>query len=139
MLSRVLVFFQFLFLALLFFPSKVSNFWGLVVFVIGFIIGIIAVNTHPKNNFNIRPDIKENCILITNGIYSYIRHPMYLSVILMGLGMAIFFNTFFKWIIFILLVLVMLVKMFYEEKLWSKNKCYKEYMKKTKRLIPFVF
>ena len=139
MLSRVLVFFQFLFLALLFFPSKVSNFWGLVVFVIGFIIGIIAVNTHPKNNFNIRPDIKEDCILITNGIYSYIRHPMYLSVILMGLGMAIFFNTFFKWIIFILLVLVMLVKMFYEEKLWSKNKCYKEYMKKTKRLIPFVF
>ncbi len=139
MLSRVLVFFQFLFLALLFFPSKVSNFWGLIVFVIGFIIGIIAVNTHPKNNFNIRPDIKENCILITNGIYSYIRHPMYLSVILMGLGMAIFFNTFFKWIIFILLVLVMLVKMFYEEKLWSKNKCYKEYMKKTKRLIPFVF
>ena len=122
MLSRVLVFFQFLFLALLFFPSKVSNFWGLVVFVIGFIIGIIAVNTHPKNNFNIRPDIKENCILITNGIYSYIRHPMYLSVILMGFGMAIFFNTFFKWIIFILLVLVMLVKMFYEEKLWSKNK-----------------
>ena len=139
MLSRVLVFFQFLFLGLLFLPSKVSNFWGLIIFCIGFIVGVIALKAHPKNNFNIRPDIKENCTLITNGIYSYIRHPMYLSVILMGIGMAIFYNTVFKWIIFCLLFLTMLIKMFYEETLWSKDKCYKEYMKKTKRLIPFVF
>ena len=139
MLGRVLVFFQFLFLFLLFFPSKIYHLWGIVIFIFGAIIGIIAVKTHPKNNFNIRPEIKENCALITNGIYSYIRHPMYLSVILMGLGMAIFYDNFFKWLIFVCLVIVMIIKMFYEEKLWSKNECYKEYMKKTKRLIPFIF
>ena len=139
MLSRLLVFFQFLFLFLLFFPSKIHNFWALFIFLTGMIIGLIAVKTHPKSNFNVRPDIKENCILITHGIYSYIRHPMYLSVILMGLGMALFYNNFFKWSVFILLLITMLVKMFYEEKLWSKDECYKEYMKKTKRLIPFIF
>ena len=139
MLSRALVFFQFLFLFLLFFPSKIHHLWGIVIFLFASLIGFIAVKTHPKGNFNIRPDIKENCTLITHGIYSYIRHPMYLSVILMGLGMAIFYDNFFKCVIFIFLVIVMLIKMFYEEKLWSKNECYKEYMKKTKRLIPFIF
>lgn len=139
MLSRILVFFQFLFLILLFFPSKIIHPYGIFIFIFGFIIGIVAVKTHPKDNFNIRPDIKENCIFITHGIYSYIRHPMYLSVILMGLGMAVFYGGVFKWFDFILLVIIMLIKMFYEEKIWSKNECYKEYMKKTKRLIPFIF
>lgn len=139
MLSRILVFFQFLFLFLLFFPSKIHHIFGIFIFLFAVLIGLIAVKTHPKDNFNIRPDIKENCVLITHGIYSYIRHPMYLSVILMGLGMAVFYDNFFKWIVFILLVIIMFIKMFYEEKLWSKNECYKEYMKKTKRLIPFIF
>lgn len=126
---------------LLSFGSPTHFLWsGLLISIIGIIIGLIAINTHEKGNFNIRPDIKENCSLITHGIYRYIRHPMYLSVLTMMFGVMLIYFTLYEIVLYALLVVVMLVKLSYEESLWQCHSLeYEEYKKKTKRLIPYIF
>jgi protein-S-isoprenylcysteine O-methyltransferase Ste14 len=143
MKSKILVFLQFFIIFLLFITlsSGIVYFWSaLIIFTIGVIIGIKAIRTHKEGNFNIRPDIKEECELVTDGIYAYIRHPMYLSVIVMMFGVMLATLSLYGVLLYILLLIVMSVKLTYEESLWCHHtKEYEEYKKKTKRLIPFLF
>jgi len=143
MISRVLVFLQFfiIFLMLLPFGSQTQHLYiGGVLILLGVGVGLLAIATHENGNFNIRPTIKENCKLVTHGIYAYIRHPMYLSVLVGMLGVAIVYFTYYELVLYLFLFVVMIVKMFYEEHLWKcHSNAYKSYMKKTKRLVPFIF
>lgn len=143
MKSKILVTIQFLiiFLMLLGYGAKTQYLYiGLAIIFLGIIIGILAIEEHESNNFNIRPDIKENCKLVTTGIYTYIRHPMYLAVLLSMLGIVVIYFTYYELILFICLLVTLLVKLFYEESLWKcHSDAYNEYLRKTKRLIPFIF
>jgi protein-S-isoprenylcysteine O-methyltransferase Ste14 len=53
---------------------------------IGFIIGLSAIIAMKLDNFNIQPALKSQHKLITNGIYHWIRHPMYTSVLTLCLA-----------------------------------------------------
>ena len=141
--SKLLVFIQFstIFLMLLPLGGEMQNLYlGLMLTVPGIIIGLLALAAHPLGNFNIRPDIKENCTLIRHGIYKYIRHPMYTSVLSSMLGVALMYANLYTIVLYLILLVNMLVKMFYEESLWqSKSDEYTVYTQTTKRLIPFIF
>jgi len=143
MKSKILVFLQFLliFCMLLSFGKPTQYLWsGLFIALVGIVIGIVAINTHEKGNFNIRPDIKEHCELVTHGIYAYIRHPMYLSVLTMMFGVLLIYFSLYECILYLLLFVVMLTKLFYEESLWQcHSQEYLLYKKRTKRFIPFLF
>jgi protein-S-isoprenylcysteine O-methyltransferase Ste14 len=90
--------------------------------------------------FHIMPDRVKSSELITAGPFRFIRHPMYLSLILYLLPLVIeYFN---RWHCAILLVFVinMIIKMYYEEAiLRNRFADYAEYMKHSKRIIPFIF
>ena len=143
MKSKILVFLQFFIIFLMILPfgtPTVHPYLGITVFSFGGFIGLLAITAHKQGNFNIRPDIKENCELVTHGIYAYVRHPMYLSVLLMMLGVAIVYFTYYEFILYAFLVAVLLVKLMYEEHLWQcHSEAYLTYTKGTKRLIPFLF
>ena len=143
MKSKILVALQFFIIFLMILPlgTPVKHLYlGLAVLALGLVIGLLAVKEHKRGNFNIRPDIKENCELVTSGIYGYIRHPMYLSVLLSMFGVTLIYFTYYEFTLFMMLLITLLVKLFYEESLWKcHNPAYIEYRKRTKRLIPFVF
>ncbi len=143
MKSKILVFVQFLLIFLMLVLSSESTsfrFAGIFFILLGMVVGVLGIKQHPKDNFNIRPDIKESCILITSGVYRYIRHPMYFSVIVSMLGVLLLKFSLIQSILYAFLVINMLVKMFYEESLWHCDRSeYKEYVKGTKRLIPYIF
>ncbi|WP_434657899.1 methyltransferase family protein [Sulfurimonas sp. NW9] len=143
MKSKILVGLQFFIIFLMILPlgSKTQHLYsGLVILGLGIGIGLLAIREHKRGNFNIRPDIKENCELVTGGIYGYVRHPMYLSVLVSMFGVAVIYFTYYEFVLFLFLLLTLLAKLFYEESLWQcHNPAYIAYMKKTKRLIPFVF
>ena len=143
MISRILVGLQFFFIFLMILPLDAPTlhpYIGIFIALIGLIIGLLGIYEHKSGNFNIRPTIKENCELVTTGIYAYIRHPMYLSVLVAMFGVAVIYFTYYEFAVYVLLFVTMFIKMFYEESLWKcHTPAYIEYMKKTKRFLPFVF
>ena len=143
MKSKILVFIQFAMIFLMLLPIGTPTsylYLGVSFIVIGGAIGLAALSINKLGNFNIRPDIKEDCTLITEGIYRYIRHPMYTSVLLSMLGMMFIYLNPFTMSIYAILLVNMLIKMFYEESLWHcHSDAYKTYTQNTSRLIPKVF
>ena len=80
--------------------------------------------------------------LVTEGIFQYLRHPHYTSLIIIGFGLAFFFYSLAALLIAFLAIPIMIVSIFDEEKLLVKQygKEYKDYMQKVKwRMIPGVF
>ncbi len=143
MKSKILVGLQFFIIFLMLLPIGAKTqypYIGLSIIAVALLVGVLAITEHKQGNFNIRPDIKENGELVMSGIYRFVRHPMYLSVLLGMFGVAIIYFTYYEFVLFLFLAITLMIKLFYEEHLW---KChtpeYSEYMKKTKRLVPFIF
>ena len=137
---KLLVFLQFALIGLMLLSiNALPNIFAIFIFLVGATIGIWALSHNQLGNFNIQPNIKEGCILITSGIYRWVRHPMYSSVILMMLGIFITNPSLVMSILFILLVIVLLLKAKREESLWLRHDTdYLKYRKKTKYFIPYI-
>jgi len=143
MKGKILVFIQFSAIFLMSLPlgAETIHFnMGSILIFVGATIGIAAIYKNRLHNFNIVPEIKDSCILITDGIYAYIRHPMYTSVLVTMLGVVFLYMNSYEVVLYLVLLINMLIKMFYEESLWHcEGDEYKEYSQKTSRLIPFIF
>lgn len=130
-----------IFLMILPLSEPTSNFYlAMGVSLFGAFIGLLALMKNRFGNFNITPDIREDCTLITTGIYAFVRHPMYISVLLMMSGVVLLYPMMYEFVLYGVLCVTLLTKMFYEEHLWHcESEEYKEYARNTKRLIPYIF
>ncbi len=85
--------------------------------------------------------IEKTTQLVTGGIYQYIRHPMYGSLLFLGLG--IFFKSPSLWsggllaLVIMFLYLTALIEE--QENIQYFGKEYIRFMGVTKRFIPFVW
>ncbi len=139
--SYVLVLAQFMLILILLYinESIFTNTLSMIISLSGFVVGIYAITYNKISNFNIVPEIKKEAQLITHGMYSYIRHPMYFSVLLIMSGVISTQINILNMFIYALLVFVLYLKAKKEEFLWSKRSDeYKKYQKKTKMFIPFL-
>ena len=102
------------------------------------IIGSIAVINMKFNNLNIIPTLKDNHQLRTHGIYKYIRHPMYTSVLLSCLALVLSNPHWIAQLVMTVLLINLILKSNFEEKLLLKRfKGYSKYRQKTGRFLPF--
>ena len=79
--------------------------------------------------------------IISTGPYAYVRHPMYIGALIMLLGVPIALGSYWGYISFVVIALVIIARLLDEEKFLSKNLAgYTGYMQKVKyHLIPFVW
>lgn len=80
--------------------------------------------------------------VITSGPYALIRHPSYTGVLISSAGFAIGVGTLIGAILATAIIFWSLIKRIdVEEKELSQKlgKEYKDYMKRTKRLLPFIY
>jgi len=114
---------------------------GLVVIILGIIIRLFAILSL-KKSFTVDVSVKTNQKIITKGIYKIVRHPAYLGNIISFIGLGLSFNNIASlFIILISVVYAFLYRIKVEEKVLIENfgDEYVSYMKKTKKLFPFVF
>lgn len=112
---------------------------GLCIFTLGLLTAISA-RVQLGNNWS---DIEDGKIanehaVVSQGIYGYIRHPIYTGDILLLLGLELCLNS---WLVLglVLLVPVVVVQTIKEEqKLVGALPEYADYIRRTKRFIPFV-
>jgi protein-S-isoprenylcysteine O-methyltransferase Ste14 len=138
---NLLVFLQFFIIGLMVLLSNsfLSSFLGFIIFILGALLGVWALKNNQLGNFNIQPKLREGSKLITTGIYSWVRHPMYSSVIIMMLGFLVSTKSIVEILLWLLLIWVLWLKAKREESLWLEHDdSYKEYKKSTKFFIPYI-
>tara|TARA_Y100001968_G_scaffold87800_1_gene78839 strand:- start:2534 stop:3109 length:576 start_codon:yes stop_codon:yes gene_type:complete len=85
------------------------------------------------------PEPIKDSELITKGIYSFCRHPLYQSLIIISISLSIYKISLFHIILLIILCKVLKIKALREEKsLKLIHPQYKDYMKKTPSIIPGI-
>jgi protein-S-isoprenylcysteine O-methyltransferase Ste14 len=85
--------------------------------------------------------IEKTTVLVTSGLYHYVRHPFYSSLLFLGWGI---FLKNISWTGLLLVgaitvLLVLTAKIEETENIQYFGDAYREYMKHTKMFIPFVF
>jgi protein-S-isoprenylcysteine O-methyltransferase Ste14 len=116
--------------------------------IAGFVIGAYAMwwfyRIHRTLGDNWSPvlEIRKEHTLITSGPYRKVRHPMYSDMMLWLVSFALVTaNWFYALVISTGLAILFSVRIPDEEKLMTERfgEQYREYMRQTKRLIPFIF
>lgn len=112
----------------------------LVVYLLGIIIGFWSIYTMDTNTINVPPDVRPTATLTSHGPYFLIRHPMYLSLLLVSIPLVILKPTIFRIAIQTTLFVDLLFKIHFEEiKLVNQLEGYQFYKKNTWKLLPFIY
>lgn len=112
----------------------------LVLSALGGLIGIYALAHNRLGNFAIYPEPLEQARLITSGPYRWVRHPMYLALLLFMAGIAAWNGTWYNLASLPVLLIAILGKAQREERyLRERFTDYADYCRRCKRLIPFIY
>jgi len=133
----ILVFLQFFIISLHFFQlkfvpqkqiiqvSSFSYFLGFLFIIISFIILLVSIKDLGRN-LSPFPRPINNSNLVTKGIYRFMRHPMYYSLMLISFGVFIIKPSIYYLFLSISLALIIKFKIALEEQ--YLNKKFKNYL-----------
>ena len=113
--------------------------FGVIMYTAGLLVAIWGRLQLGTNWSDIEtPQVGQQQEVVSNGIYRYIRHPIYAGDLLLLFGLELALNS---WLVLaiVLLAPVVLRRAVLEEKLLAKRlRGYDSYAQRTKRFIPFV-
>lgn len=113
---------------------------GVVLFAVGGALRLWPVFVL-GNRFSGLVAIQPGHTLVTTGIYSVIRHPSYLGLIINALGWSLAFRSGVGVLLTVLMIIPLVARMNAEEALLCSQfgNEYQSYMARTSRLIPGVY
>jgi protein-S-isoprenylcysteine O-methyltransferase Ste14 len=113
---------------------------GSIVAVVG-LIGAIWARISLGREWSGYVTYKKEHELITRGPYRFVRHPIYSSILLMLIGTILYYGSILVFVIFFIAFIGFLWRTYKEEEIMTNlfKEKYQNYMKKTKRLIPFIY
>lgn len=119
-------------------PSFVSII-GCILFIIAYLLyaEVLRENVYLSRTI----EVSENQKVIDTGLYSIVRHPMYMATVILFLSMPLVLGSIISFIVFLIYPFIIIKRLKNEEKFLEKElKGYKEYKEKVKyRLIPFIW
>lgn len=109
------------------------------LFLIGAVLGVLGVR-HLGRNRTPYPQPLAEARLVTTGVYAWVRHPLYASLIYAGLGWAGIWHSTPALVIAVINVVFFDAKARCEER-WLRAKFpeYAEYVRRVKRFLPRVY
>jgi protein-S-isoprenylcysteine O-methyltransferase Ste14 len=93
-------------------------------------------------NWSITLEIRERHALVSGGPYAVVRHPMYTSFMLMGLGQAFLLSNWVAGLAGLVgFAILFFLRVDKEERMMLENfgPQYRAYMERTKRIIPYLY
>jgi len=95
---------------------------------------------HQRIDFPANHYFENTAQLVTTGIYGYIRHPMYSALLLFTWGLVASRYSWFSILIALLTsaILWIAVRVEEQENIAFFGEAYREYMRQTRRFIPFL-
>ena len=115
-------------------PILLTQVFGILLVI--WAILAIQMNQHHRGTHK----LPEGYFLVTKGPYEIIRHPIYAGIMLFLSGYVQAEPSLLRYLVYALFFIMLLMKLLYEEAvLEAEVKDYKEYQKKTHRLIPFLY
>lgn len=140
--GRLLVFLQFgLIIILAVYPDSTTvdsrlNILGTVFIAIGLVLLFAGFRGLGKSlNANQVPN--QDGVLVTTGIYSVVRHPIYLGLLIITFGLVVSSGVVAQFVPWVTLVILLTYKMRWEEVLLSaKYKGYAEYKARVPAIVP---
>jgi len=137
-----LVFAQFALIALLLWPSSTLHFSiaGAILLGLALLLGIWTLTHNRPGNFNIHPHPKVRGRLIKSGPYEYVRHPMYVALLIFAAALCFLYRDAWKLPVWLLLAVVLWIKSKVEERaLRARYADYAGYAQRVRRFIPRWF
>jgi len=131
--------------AFLLFPPAVLrtlvNDSGAALMVVGVVTLVGAVADIGLSNLTPLPKPRPASTLVTTGIYSYVRHPMYAGLLAFAFGLAAFTGDEARGAMATALAVVLTLKVDYEEReLVARHpEAFPPYRARVKKFIPFLF
>ena len=107
----------------------------------GVLLGLWTLLHNRPGNFNIRPLPKADGLLVTDGPYRWIRHPMYTAVLLVMASFTFAAHGLHPgWVALVALLAVLTAKARLEERLLRITfPAYAEYAGRTHRFVPGMY
>ena len=118
---------------------------GIILLIIGGTLRITSRRTLTKAGFTMvnscKLQIVKNQRLITDGVYSHVRHPLYLGEINRNIGFALLFTSLYGLVVMIIANIFLIMRIKIEEQMLIDKfgKEYEKYIKKTRKLIPYIY
>lgn len=126
-----------------FFPRPIS--WpvvasGLALALCGTIIRYSAIDALGEQ-LSTHVEVRPNHRLVDTGPFRYVRHPGTTGAMILFVGAALVLQAYFSLLYIVgFLGTLLIIRMFIEERHSAAHMAgYREYMQRTKRLIPFLF
>ncbi|OGD86479.1 hypothetical protein A2164_03680 [Candidatus Curtissbacteria bacterium RBG_13_35_7] len=131
-------------LILLFYFAHYSKIFNNLILSAFFTVGIVGLLWSVYNMgiryFSPFPQPPKKHQLTQKGLYQYMLHPMYTSLMLIGLILVASNASFQNFFIYLILIYVLDMKASIEERLLEKMYPeYKAYKQKTKKFIPYLY
>jgi protein-S-isoprenylcysteine O-methyltransferase Ste14 len=119
-------------------PSLLRLF-GTVIYLVGLTTAVIGRIQLGKNWVDLEDyQVLPGQSVVSNGLYRYLRHPIYTGDLLLLIGLELALNSWLVLGIFVLILIVVRHALEEEALLSNKLPGYSEYCKRTKMFIPFV-
>lgn len=122
--------------------SNISPYMILLANIVSLFGYLIVIIVFKQNSYASRVvEVENSQKVISTGIYSIIRHPMYLGVIIMWIPIPIALGSYWALIPIATIPFSLVLRILNEESVLIRElPGYKEYCQKTKyRLIPFIW
>jgi protein-S-isoprenylcysteine O-methyltransferase Ste14 len=123
------------------FDSFVIRWLGLLLFAVSLLLRIESIRAQGKQ-FSMHVALQEGHRLATDGPYHWVRHPAYLSMIGLVLGISLVFGNVVVGLVMTVIIVFWLSDRMRDEELLLLDEFGDEfchYRQRTKKLIPFLY
>lgn len=114
--------------------DAVAETLGVVLILLGQLVRVSARGYKSEHS-------QEGGVLIRGGPYALVRNPMYLGILLIGLGIVLVLFNWWGLAVFLLVFILRYILLIFKEENKLRNafpKEYSDYLKKTPRILPAI-